>query len=168
MQRSLNQAMPIAAALILLVGSANAGEAGAITPADRKAIQAVNDAYRQAWLAGDPEGVRHLFTEDAVLLPHHGVEPVAGMRAISHFWWPADSPPTTVTKLEMTAQEIGGQGDIAYVWGRAEVVWTTGDANAAKKFSNSGTYLSILRRQPDGSWKISHHMWDDPPIRTTN
>jgi uncharacterized protein (TIGR02246 family) len=167
MYKSRNQAMPIAAALILLVGSANATDSTPISPADKQAVQAVNDAYRKAWLANDAEGVRRLFTDDAVLLPHHGVDPVQGMRAINDFWWPSDAPPTTVTKLEMTAQEIGGQGDIAYVWGRAEVAWTSGNGGGAKTFSNRGTYLSILRRQPAGGWKISHHMWDDPPIRTT-
>jgi uncharacterized protein (TIGR02246 family) len=165
MYKSRSQAMPVAAALILLVGSARAADAVPLSSADREAVQAVNDAYRKAWLANDAEGVRRLFTDDAVLLPHHGVDPVKGMRAINDFWWPADAPPTAITRLEMTAQEVGGQGDIAYILGQAEVAWTGSNGGGDKSFSNRGTYLSILRRQPDGEWKITHHMWDDPPIR---
>jgi uncharacterized protein (TIGR02246 family) len=163
MYKHCGQAMPAAAALILLVGSANAAP---LSSADKEAVQVVNDAYRKAWLANDGEGVRRLFTDDAVLLPHHGIDPVKGMHAICDFWWPADAPPTTVTRLEMTTQEIGGQGDLAYTWGQAVVAWTNGNGGGPRSFSDRGTYLSILRRQPGGGWKITHHMWDDPPIRT--
>ena len=30
---------------------------------------------------------------------------------------------------------------------------------------NAGTYLMVLRRQPDGEWRITHRMWDDPLAR---
>jgi len=30
-----------------------------------------------------------------------------------------------------------------------------------KTLSNHGDYLSILRRLPDGSWRISHRAWND-------
>jgi len=26
-------------------------------------------------------------------------------------------------------------------------------------------FLNILRKQADGEWKMSHHMWDDPVER---
>ncbi len=32
---------------------------------------------------------------------------------------------------------------------------------AAKTYGHPGTYLNVLRKLPDGSWRISHHMWDD-------
>jgi ketosteroid isomerase-like protein len=32
-----------------------------------------------------------------------------------------------------------------------------GDNRIAK-----GTFLNVLKKLPNGEWKISHHMWDDP------
>ena len=57
-----------------------------LSSSDRDAIRAIHESYRRAWLAGDAQGVRNTFTDDAVLLPHHGVQPVVGMEAIKQFW----------------------------------------------------------------------------------
>jgi len=153
--------------LFLLTGLARplfAGEKSAnLTRADSGKARAVVEAFRLAWLANDPEAVMRLFTKDAVLLPHHGLAPVVGDPAIRRFWWPADSPPTTVTEFSQPIDEVGGSGNLAYVRGRSTVSWVSGKGPEAKSFSNAGTQLMLLRRQPDGSWLISHLMWDDPP-----
>ncbi len=136
-----------------------------LTAADREAIAQVKASYRKAWLAGDAEGVRRLFTADPVLMPHHGVPAVVGVKAINDFWWPVDSPKTVITKLEVPIEEISGDGRMALVRGRSEVAWTMEDQGKVTQYSNAGTYLTVLRKLPDGSWKITHHMWDDPPTR---
>ncbi|MGH9603555.1 MAG: YybH family protein [Terriglobales bacterium] len=136
-----------------------------LTTQDREAITQVKATYRKAWLAGDAEGVRNLFTKDAVLMPHHGVPAVVGVKAINDFWWPAKSPKTVITKLEVPIEEISGDGRMALVRGRSEVAWTVEDQGKLTTFANSGTYLTALRKLPDGAWKITHHMWDDPPTQ---
>ena len=153
------------ALLTLLVGvlvtTASAKEC--LLETDRDAIRGVHEAYRIAWLANDSEAVRLNFTEDAVLLPHHGLAPVEGMAAIKQFWWPADAKPTTVTRFEASYDEIGGCGSIAFVLGRSHVEWTVTENGQAEKFSNSGTFLTLMRKLPNGTWKMTHQMWDDPP-----
>ena len=144
-------------------GIARAAGAASLSPADEAKVRGVIRDYEKAWLANDEEGVMRLFTEDAVLLPHHGVEPRAGKSAARAFWFPKGGPPTTVTELTHTIDEIGGSGDLAFVRGHSRVAWTTGLGAEAKKSGNAGTVLVLLRRQPDGSWRISHQMWDDPP-----
>jgi ketosteroid isomerase-like protein len=59
--------------------------------------------------------------------------------------------------------QVGGSCDLAYARGHSRVAWTTGKGAEAKKSSNAGTNLTLLRRQADGTWRISHQMWDDPP-----
>ena len=158
--------LPFAFALglaLALTASASFGAGpSSLTADDRSKIESVLHAYRTAWLANDAEGVLRLFTEDAVLMPHHGVKPVVGKAAARAFWFPA-GPPTTVTLLDQTFDEIAGVPELAYVRGHSKVEWTTGTGADAKRSGNAGTNLTILRRQPDGSWKIAVQMWDDPP-----
>lgn len=130
---------------------------------DELAIRQTLEAYRQSWLKSDPAGVLATFTEDAVLLPHHGDPPVRGMTNIRAYWFPPSPPQaTTITGLELTIEEIRGDGSVAYVWGHDTVSWTTGSGASATKWTNAGTYLNVMRRMPDGSWRIQAHMWDDP------
>jgi uncharacterized protein (TIGR02246 family) len=132
---------------------------------ESRSVREVMEEYRRAWLANDENAVLRLFTADAVLMPHHGVEPVVGLVAAREFWFPKGGPPTTITEFAMTVDETGGSGDLAFARGHSRVAWVTGEGTEAKKSSNAGTWLTLLRRQPDDSWRISHQMWDDPPAQ---
>ncbi len=164
-------AIALSLAVILFLGGAvplwteRASCPETLTLEDREAIEQVKASYRKGWLAGDAASVRNLFTKDAVLLPHHGVPAVVGLKAINDFWWPANSPKTVITRLEVPIDEMTGDGRLAVVRGRSEVAWTMEDKGTITSYANGGTYLTVLRKLPDGSWKITHHMWDDPPTR---
>jgi len=43
------------------------------------------------------------------------------------------------------------------------VEWTVVENPKPEKFSNSGTFLTLMRKLPNGIWKMTHQMWDDPP-----
>ena len=128
-------------------------------------LRAVNDAYRTAWLAGDSAGVLRLFTPEAVLLPHHGDPPVVGIDAVREFWWPPGAPRTTITTLDITSEGAEVHGDVGTLWGRFALAFTFESEGTPRSLRNVGTYLMVLRRQPDGEWRISHRMWDDPIAR---
>lgn len=148
-------------ALVVLAGCATSrpGAAGCeLTPADAAAVRGVMSKYRDAWMAADAKAVLALFTRDAVLLPHHGDDPVVGLAAMERFWWPPGSPPFTLTRMEVTVDEVGGDCRIAHARGSDEIEWT----GSGKTHSQRGTYLNVLRKESDGAWRISHHMWDDP------
>jgi len=74
------------------LGAARALAAGALPPDDEAKIRLVIREYEKAWLANDEEDVMRLFTEDAVLLPHHGVEPCVGKKAARAFWFSKSGP----------------------------------------------------------------------------
>lgn len=97
---------------------AAASECAPLSAEEQRAVAAANQAYPLAWLAGEPEGVMRTLTDDAVLIPHHGDPPVEGAAAIRRHYWPAGSPPLTVTKYSMTAAETAGCGEFAYARGR--------------------------------------------------
>lgn len=154
--------------LLILLGLAsvsNATPPGTLSTADIAAIRQVHKQYEETWLKGDADGVRALFTDDCVLLPPHAGTPRVGKKGMNEFWFPPDAPPTTVTKLVVTIQSVGGDGQVAYVWGTDEVAWTTTQDGKTTSSSHAGNFLNVLQKQPDGVWKISHHMWDDPVPR---
>jgi uncharacterized protein (TIGR02246 family) len=128
---------------------------------DVATIKQVHKKYEEAWLRGDNNGVRALFTEDCVLLPPHADKPRIGQKGLDEFWFPPNAPPTEITKLVVTPQSFSGDGQIAYVWGTDEVEWTTTQDGKKTSASHKGIFLNVLRKQADGEWKLAAHMWDD-------
>src|SRR5215470_4466719 len=102
--------------LILPIGavSRSTDQPGALSPDDEKAIRATIEAYRTAWLKNDAKDVLKTFTDDAVLLPAHGSPAVVGIAAIEKYWFAPGGPPTTVTKLDITVDQIDGNGTLAF------------------------------------------------------
>jgi hypothetical protein len=80
-----------------------------LTEQDRTAIRSTIEKYRTSWLADNAGGVMATFTDDSVLMPAQGSTPAVGREAIRKYWWPASGPKTTITKLNITYEEIGGR-----------------------------------------------------------
>jgi uncharacterized protein (TIGR02246 family) len=145
--------------------SCRSGVARVDDAADAGSLRAVNQAYKAAWLAGDSAAVLRLLAPDAVLLPHHGEPPVVGLAAIRAFWWPPGAPPTTITSMDITTDGAEVRGDQGRLWGRFALAFDFEVDGQERSMRNAGTYLMVLRRQPDGEWRITHRMWDDPLAR---
>lgn len=128
----------------------------------KQAVRQVLENYRKAWLANDKAGVLGLFAEDAVISPHHGVEPRVGKAAIEEFWFPPNSPPTQINEFELEVEDIRGEGGMAVARGKHKLVWTTTKDGRKEKWGNQGTFLTVLVNRGAG-WVITHQMWDDPP-----
>ena len=152
-------------AFTLLVASAavatDKAQTQALSATDVNAIRAVIEAYRTAWLRGDAPAVLDTFTPDAVLLPAHGASPIVGMAAIKQYWFPPNAPSTTITKLDITVDDVQGEGRVASVYGHDDVEWSQVENGVTRKRGHPGTYLNVMIKLPDGSWRISRHMWDD-------
>src|SRR5882724_1813340 len=146
---------------VLLICPAIRAGGGSLSADDIAKIKRVHSRYEEAWLKGDADGVRALFTEDCVLLPPHGDKARVGQKGLNEYWFPPDAPPTTITRLVVTPQSIGGDAEIAYAWGTDEVAWTTEQNGKTTSAAHKGMFLNVLRKQANGEWKVSHHMWDD-------
>jgi uncharacterized protein (TIGR02246 family) len=148
--------------IVLLMSPVLAAAGGSLSADDIAKIKRVHEQYEEMWLKGDANGVRGLFTEDSVLLPPHSDTPRIGRKGMNEYWFPPDAPPVQILKLTVTPTDIGGDGRIAYVWGTDEVAWTSVQNGKTTTVSHKGTFLNVLKKLPNGEWKISHHMWDDP------
>ena len=129
-------------------------------PTDLGTIKAADQTYATAWLANEPNQVMATLTDDAVIVPS-GVPAMKDAAAIRAFWWPPDSPPTTVTNFDLVQQEASGDKKLAFVRGSFMLRFQYD----GKTFSSTGDYISIMQCQPDGSWRIAHRQWSDhlPP-----
>lgn len=134
-----------------------------LTASDENAIQATIEEYRTGWLANDAKGVLKTFTDDAVLLPAHGAPAVVGIAAIEKYWFTPGGPPTIITALNITVDQASGSGTLAYARGLDSVAWTVSQSGTTRRHSHPGTYLNVMKKQQDGSWRIQVHMWDDGP-----
>jgi ketosteroid isomerase-like protein len=88
------------------------------------------------------------FAGDAVALSN-GQAPVIGRVAIakSANWSPKDYQLTWTP----TEAQMGPSGDMGYTWGHFE--GRSKDANG-NPVVTSGRYMTIWRKEPDGSWKV--------------
>jgi uncharacterized protein (TIGR02246 family) len=139
-------------ALTLGCGGQKEGPAEAAAR-DVAAIRAVIDRAQDANNAGDITGWVALFEERAVYMPP-GMEPVTTRQgledaAISGF-------SRYRSNIRITVDELEVLGD--WAWARTTVTGTAtpyGDGNPIRIDMKA---LQILRRQPDGSWKVSRYI----------
>jgi uncharacterized protein (TIGR02246 family) len=148
------------AAAVICVRNASACPSATLSAEARSAASAATLAYRDAWLSNAPEKVMATLTPDAVLLPS-GMEPISGAAAIRAFWWPANGPATTITAMEQKVDEITGEGDLAIVRGHGSLTFTMRQDGRETTRNQRSTFLNVVCRQADGSWKITQRMWSD-------
>jgi ketosteroid isomerase-like protein len=129
-----------------------------LSQTDLQAVRAAAAAYAHAWLTNDADAVMATFVAEPVLSPS-GLKFLDGQKAARAFWFPVDSPPTNVTVFDLNELEAGGSGDLAYVRGTFELSFVYDGS----QYLNSGKYVFLLSKMPDGAWLISHHIWDDYP-----
>jgi len=146
------------AAASALLWSAGCGQGpGTAKAPDRAAeiqkIDELRNRFMAAYNSGDAAAAAALYTEDAVIMPAN--EPAAeGHQAVHESLQRelAQSP----AKISITPQETEIAGDWAYERGQAVI--TTTPKGAKDAVDLSAKYLVILRRQPDGAWKVHRDM----------
>ena len=127
------------------------GCAGRTPPAPtgaRQAIEAAVARYVAASNRGDAEGLASLYADDAMLLPPDH-EPIRGRQAIGEFWRQG-----TDEGLQVTTLTVEVDGDIGYLVGRYNLPSTDEEP------ADSGKYVMCLKRQRDGSWKLTADIWN--------
>ena len=149
------------AALALLTAVLPLSASQPVAAADRAAVEQATLDYRDAWLANDAERVMATITSDAVIYPST-LAPIAGAERIRQFWFSATGPPTRVTDMQLTIDEVTVEGDMAVVSGRGSLtfVTTTRGVDSAPR-SQRSWHVNVLRRQADGRWRIWRRMWGD-------
>jgi len=119
-----------------------------MSQAEVSKINEVTQTFVKAALAKDWATVAALYVDDAVLNPPH--EPaVKGRTAIRA--WMEKFPP--LTDFKASNVKVEGRDDLAYVLGTYTM--TIAPPGAPGAVNDSGKYVEVRRRQPDGRWLIA-------------
>jgi uncharacterized protein (TIGR02246 family) len=116
--------------------------------ASRQAIEAAVRHYVAASNDGDATGLANLYAEDAMLLPPDH-EAIRGRAAIKAFW-----DQGTDEGLEVTNLAVEVNGNLGWLVGRYHLPATDEEP------ADSGKYVMCLKRQADGSWKLTADIWN--------
>jgi uncharacterized protein (TIGR02246 family) len=116
--------------------------------ADAHAIQARSEEWSKAAVAKDAAKFASFYADDAtMMLPN---EPVfKGMDAIKNVLTPSMQDPNFA--LSFTAQKIEVSGVLGYLQGTLSHTTTARDG---KPFVDKGKFVTVWKKQADGSWKI--------------
>jgi uncharacterized protein (TIGR02246 family) len=133
-----------------------AADEAASTQADVEAIKDFNIRLIDALNSRDASAVVALVTDDAADLPPNRPA-VIGKEAIREFVQ-SDYDQFTTYNFVDEIVEVEAAGDLAVVWSNFTVKLIP--KGSTESMEDSGKWIKVLKRQPDGSWKYSRGIWN--------
>ena len=131
-------------------------EQGQETHRDIAAIRALYDAWNEAVEGSDIAGYLAVLDADVELMPTDA-PPIQGRDNYRTFLQPVFGNDSY--KIEVVAApRVGVDGDVAYA--RYDYIIHRTPVGGQQRTSSYRKYLDVLRRQPDGSWRVFKHIWN--------
>ena len=121
--------------------------------ADVEAIKSLSDEIMKAYNEGDLEALTAIVAEDVVFMPP-GEPALIGKEAMRN-WHDFDKISIDVN---ITVEEVQVLGDWAFM--RDIWIGTVTQNESGEKFELNNKSLILLRRQPDGTWKLSYSIFN--------
>ena len=116
----------------------------------------LEDAWEEAFEGGDAAALAGLYTADAIYMPPY-MDAIRGRETIEAR---LAEQMTMMTERQIAIEraDLGGSGDLAYAIGTYSI--EMGMEGAPAPMTDSGKYLTLARRDADGSWRIHAHIWN--------
>ena len=105
--------------------------------------------------ASDADRCSAVWADDGVLMPPHHPS-VLGHEAIAKYF--RDLFSRSKVKFAFTSSNVHLAGDVALE--RVTYTATIWPGDGAPPIEDIGKGLHVYRRQPDGSWKLTHDIWN--------
>ena len=115
----------------------------------KTAIQALNQQWEIHFENHDAAGLVALFTEDCVRMPQGGPATVGRPALEAAYRQDFAEVWKTQGKVMLNAEEIIISGEYAFARGADTLVQVQED----RQVEETGKWLFVFRRQPDGAWK---------------
>ena len=148
---SRSTALFVAAVLVLLASGCQK-EAKADPEAAKAAIKADEKTWNAEFKARNSEGLMAHYADDAFFVAP-GVKGTDGSTAIRQVYANASTDPAFAVSFASDKIDVSNSGDMAYARGHFSEKYT--DPKTRKVMTDSGSYLTVYKKQPDGSWKAS-------------
>ena len=136
------------------IATAPPEDATVLSPMDRTAIDTYLLRMEQLEKSNDWRILQTLMAPGCVTMPpRHSTK--EGRQA----WlrW-VEEMDFRVREFSLTPQEFDGCGDFAFV--RCNYEWSYTFENRDEPIDDSGKFLGVLRKQPNGQWLATHWMWN--------
>ncbi len=142
--------------LVSLPSEAQTGKA--LSQEDVTKINELSEILVKAALAKDSATHADQYTDDAVVIPPN--EPSVKGRAAIRAWLESFPP---ITEHSVNNVKVEGRDDLAYVVGTYAM--TVEPPGAPGPVKDTGKYVEIRRRQPDGKWLMAVDIFNsDLPV----
>lgn len=129
--------------------------------ADVKAIKNLEIQWNQDYVQKDADKLAAHYTQDAVLMVP-GMPALSGRDAIRTSLQQMVADPALSLTFQPTKVDVAKSGDLAYTQGSFSI--TTTDSATKKVVSGHGSYVTVYRKQADGTWRaISDIATSDAP-----
>lgn len=138
------------AAAIALVVSGCQKEAKADPEAAKAAIQADQKKWNDEFKSKNTEALVGHYADDAFFVAP-GVKGTDGSTAIREVYANASTDPAFSVSFSSDKIDVSGSGDMAYARGHFSEKYT--DPKTSKMMTDSGSYLTVYKKQQDGGWK---------------
>lgn len=120
----------------------------AATTGDEQPLMVADRAWNRTTAEKRLEGWMEYMADDIMLFSG---KPVVGKAAVREIFVPAFADATFELKWEPHHAEMFPSGNMGYTSGRYEM---HGKDPSGKAVVNHGSYLTVWRKQADGSWKV--------------
>jgi len=91
------------------------------------------------------------FSDSSVIMISDGGRTVVGRDNLTNYMGTDNPPGSPVLKWEPLKAEVAASGDLGYTFGRYESITLDSLENEVIRY---GTYVSVWKKQDDGSWKF--------------
>ncbi|MGA8222354.1 MAG: SgcJ/EcaC family oxidoreductase [Candidatus Acidiferrales bacterium] len=118
--------------------------------ADEAAIRAASAEWSKAAQAKDLDKSVSYYADDAIYCVDKGAL-VKGKDNIRLAWKDIVGPNAPTLTFATTFVEVARSGDIAYEYGTYDLVT---EVKKGKSTDEKGKYVTVWKKQPDGSWKV--------------
>lgn len=128
---------------------------GSSNARDADEIRRISAARAKAFNEGDAAGIARHFSDSCFLMAPGGQTRTRPSQVQAYYQSIFDR---YQTGLESGYEDVRVDGDLAYGRGFAKV--RLKDKTTGEEKVSTSKYLNILERQPDGSWKTTHDIWN--------
>jgi uncharacterized protein (TIGR02246 family) len=153
MRNSISIALLGTAALAVALGGcskSDAAKTAASPDSVKQAIKADEAKWNQQFKSKDTEGLVDHYADDAFFIAP-GVAGTEGSTPIRQVYADASTDPAFEIHFSSDKIDVAGSGDMAYARGKFSEKYT--DKKTGKVMTESGSYLTVYKKQDDGSWK---------------